>query len=222
MVGRQLPFFSVIVPFWLVCAFAGWRGMLEVWPAMLVAGVGFADAAVPGVELSRPVARGRRRRGRVAGAGGVVPARVASRAHLEVDGHRCGADRQCAARMPALRSDGRNSHVWRAWTPWIILSVVVFIWGLPAVKAWLDGLSVIRVPVPCLHKAVLRVPPVVPAPHAEAAIFAINWLSATGSGIFVAAIIAGLAMGCVVRRDGAHLLAHAEARAVVAASRSAR
>ncbi len=42
MVGRQLPLFSVIVPFWLVCAFAGWRGMLEVWPAILVAGLGFA------------------------------------------------------------------------------------------------------------------------------------------------------------------------------------
>src|SRR6266545_2525900 len=42
MVGRQLPFFSLIVPFWLIWAFAGWRGMLEVWPATLVAGVSFA------------------------------------------------------------------------------------------------------------------------------------------------------------------------------------
>nr|BFE96031.1 hypothetical protein GCM10020185_65670 [Pseudomonas brassicacearum subsp. brassicacearum] len=42
MVGRQLPFFSVIVPFWLIWAFAGWRKMLEIWPAILVAGVSFA------------------------------------------------------------------------------------------------------------------------------------------------------------------------------------
>src|SRR6202047_4044877 len=44
MVGRQLPFFSLIVPFWVVCAFAGWRGMMQVWPAILVCGVSFAIA----------------------------------------------------------------------------------------------------------------------------------------------------------------------------------
>ena len=62
MVGRQLPFFSVIVPFWLIWAFAGWRGMLEIWPAILVAGVSLRRPAVPGVELPRAVAGGRGRR----------------------------------------------------------------------------------------------------------------------------------------------------------------
>jgi len=42
MVGRQLPFFSLIVPFWLIWAFAGWRGMMQIWPAILVTGVSFA------------------------------------------------------------------------------------------------------------------------------------------------------------------------------------
>src|SRR5215218_4164943 len=42
MVGRQLPFFSLIVPFWVVWAFAGWKGMKDVWPAILVTGVSFA------------------------------------------------------------------------------------------------------------------------------------------------------------------------------------
>src|SRR5260370_1449747 len=42
MVGRQLPFFSLIVPFWLIWAFAGWRGMLQIWPAILVCGISFA------------------------------------------------------------------------------------------------------------------------------------------------------------------------------------
>src|ERR671932_116759 len=42
MVGRQLPFFSLIVPFWLIWAFAGWKGMLEIWPAILVTGISFA------------------------------------------------------------------------------------------------------------------------------------------------------------------------------------
>src|SRR5690242_8783168 len=42
MVGRQLPFFSLIVPFWLIWAFAGYRGMKEIWPAILITGVSFA------------------------------------------------------------------------------------------------------------------------------------------------------------------------------------
>ena len=67
-------------------------------------------------------------------------------------------------------------------------------------KAWLDSLSVIRIPVPYLHQAVMRVPPVVPAAHPEAAVYAINWLSATGSGIFLASILAGLTMGSSLAR----------------------
>ncbi|WP_431269297.1 L-lactate permease [Dankookia sp. P2] len=42
MIGRQLPFFSLIVPFWLIWAFAGFRGMVQIWPAILVTGVSFA------------------------------------------------------------------------------------------------------------------------------------------------------------------------------------
>ena len=200
MVGRQLPLFSVIVPFWLVCAFAGWRGMLEVWPAILVAGLGFAIpqflvsnyhgpwlvdviAAVVSMALVALFLRmwHPARVWTSAGAGGATgdPTPVAQ------------------ASRPAITDDQRlqSSHVWRAWTPWIILSVLVFTWGLPAVKAWLDSVSVIRIPVPYLHQAVMRVPPVVPVPHAEPAIYAVNWLSATGSGIFIASILAGLTMG---------------------------
>ena len=57
MVGRQLPFFSLIVPFWLIWAYAGRRGMMAIWPAILVAGVVVRDPAVPGLQLPRPVAR---------------------------------------------------------------------------------------------------------------------------------------------------------------------
>jgi lactate permease len=86
-------------------------------------------------------------------------------------------------------------EVMRAWIPWLILSVLVFIWGIPQFRAWLDGLSVFRIAVPGLHNLVLRTPPVVAEPTAEAAIFNVNWLSATGTGIFVAAVISGLVMG---------------------------
>jgi lactate permease len=82
----------------------------------------------------------------------------------------------------------------RAWVPWLILSVLVFVWGLPQVKAWLDSISLVQLPIPGLHNAILRGTPVVPAPRPEPAIFLLNWLSATGSGILAAAIIAGFVM----------------------------
>src|SRR5208283_58774 len=88
-----------------------------------------------------------------------------------------------------------RAEVVRAWVPWLILSVLVFIWGLPSVKAFLDKISIFKIPVAGLHNLVLRVPPVVAKPAAEPAVFSFNWLSASGSGIFFASIIAGLVMG---------------------------
>jgi len=187
MVGRQLPLFSVIVPFWLVWAFAGLRGTLEVWPAILVAGVSFA---VPqflisnwhGPWLVDVVAA-------VVSMGAVTlflrfwrPRR-----HWGLE----GAQELTSESAPATPS----RDVLRAWVPWIILSVLVFIWGLPQTKAMLDGMSIVRVPVPGLHNLVQRVPPVVAVAKPEAAVFNLNWLSATGSGILAAALIAGLGMG---------------------------
>ncbi len=88
-----------------------------------------------------------------------------------------------------------RGKVFRAWLPWIILSVVVFVWGLPPTKAFLDGISFPKIAVAGLDKLVLRVPPVVVKPTAEGAVFNVNWLSATGSGILLASIIGALTMG---------------------------
>ena len=132
MVGRQLPLFSVIVPFWLVCAFAGWRGMLEVWPAILVAGLGFAIpqflvsnyhgpwlvdvvAAVVSMALVALFLRVWH------------PTRVWTSAG--------GWGLTLGTRLVPTGSDAAlasTAQVWRAWTPWIILSVVVFTWGCRA------------------------------------------------------------------------------------------
>jgi lactate permease len=189
MVGRQLPVFSVIVPFWLIWAFAGLGGMLAVWPAVLVAGMTFA---VPqflvsnyhGPWLVDVVSA-------VVSMGALVLfLRVWSPADLWTS---TGHDSDPAT------TDARRKHspreVLQAWMPWIILSAIVFIWGLPQFKALLDQLSIVRTEVPGLHNLVQRVPPVVTDPRPEAAVFVLNWLSATGSGIFVAAIISGLIMG---------------------------
>jgi lactate permease len=208
MIGRQLPFFSLIVPFWLIWAFAGFRGMLEIWPAILVAGVCFAIPQFLVSNFHGPWLVD-------------VVAAVFSLASLTLfmkfwhpqriwrfpgEGISAGAETQGPeepkselAIDPAIRdltSDIRNpkSEIVRAWLPWIILSVVVFVWGLPQTKSLLDAISAPKILVPGLDKLVMRVPPVVAKPTAEPAIFTFNWLSATGSGIFVASLIGGLAM----------------------------
>ncbi|HEY8152382.1 MAG TPA: L-lactate permease [Vicinamibacteria bacterium] len=185
MVGRQLPFFSILVPFWLVWAFAGWRGMAGVWPAALVAGVFFA---VPQFLVSN-----------YHGPWLVdVVASVISMAALTLFLRVWQPRQHWALEAEAGPATVEHRHsrgtVLRAWVPWIILSAVVFVWGLPQTRALLDGVSIVRVPVPGLHNLVERVPPVVAAARPEPAIYAFNYLSATGSGILVAALIAGLVM----------------------------
>jgi lactate permease len=195
MVGRQLPFFSVLVPFWLIWAFAGRKGMLGIWPAILVAGTSFAIVQFLVSNYHGPWLVD-------------ILAAIASMASLVAflrvwqpsDGWTPSwglADSRNGPAAPATPAAAAppTRDVARAWVPWLILSVLVFIWGIPQVRAWLDGLSVVRIPVPTLHLHVLRTPPVVAAPTPEAAIFNINWLSATGTGIFLAAMIAGLVMG---------------------------
>ena len=187
MVGRQLPIFSVIVPFWLIAAFSGWRGMLGVWPAIAVAGIAFAVpqflvsnyhgpwlvdvvAAITSMGALVLFLRFWQPRDRWA-SGAVTPA-------------------ASAALAPSRR------EVLRAWTPWLVLSVLVFLWGLPQVRASLDGISAVRVEVPWLHQQIVRVPPVVREAAPEPAVYAFTWLSATGTGILTAAVLAGLLMGC--------------------------
>jgi lactate permease len=93
-----------------------------------------------------------------------------------------------------------RSLVIRAWTPWAILSVLVFMWGLPQIKTFLNTLSAPKFAIEGLHNLVVRVPPVVPKPTPEAAVYMLNWLSATGTGILIAAIIAGIVMGIGVKQ----------------------
>jgi lactate permease len=193
--GRILPFFSVIVPFWLVWAFAGFKGVLEIWPALLVAGVGFA---VPqflisnfhGPWLVDIIAAVVSILGLVAFLLVWHPRRI-----WGLNGHEAGAPARSSHRFS-------RADVIRAWTPWAILSVVVFIWGIPQVKAFLDGLSSFKMPVPLVHQLVERMPPVVAGPTAEAAVFSFNWLSFTGTGILLAALISALLMRCRLREIG--------------------
>jgi lactate permease len=188
MTGRILPFFSVLVPFWLVWAFAGFRGMAEVWPAALVAGVFFAVPQFLVSNFHGPWLVD-------------VVASVCSIAALTLllftwqprkiwglEGHEAG-------RAARGRHEYRGREVLRAWMPWILLSVLIFLWGLPTVKNFLDHLSSFKIPMGGLHNLILRVPPVVAKPTAEPALFQLNWLSASGTGVLIAAILSGLLMG---------------------------
>ena len=87
-----------------------------------------------------------------------------------------------------------RSEVVRAWMPWVILTVFVFIWGLPVVKDFLNSLYAPKFPIDGLHQMVEKVAPVVAKPTKEGAVYVFNLLSATGTGILLAAIIGGLAM----------------------------
>lgn len=214
MVGRQLPFFSLIVPFWLIWAFAGFRGMIEIWPAILVAGVAFAvpqflvsnfhgpwlvDVAASFVSLAalagflkiwKPKNVWRVSETRIRGPRAGSPPGAGRSGTAAVE---CANPPMVVDAKPAL-PNGRASETLRAWLPWIILSLVVFIWGLPQTKAFLDGLAAPRIPIYGLDKLVARVPPVVAKATPEAAVFNFNFLSAAGSGILIAAIIAGFVM----------------------------
>jgi lactate permease len=211
MVGRQLPFFSLIVPFWLIWAFAGFRGMIEIWPAILVAAVAFAvpqflvsnfhgpwlvDVLAAFVSIAalgtflkfwKPK---KIWRGVVARDPNVSEARPSGRA---TDADEILDGRQSPSANGAVFHT-RASATIRPWLPWIILSIIVFIWGLPQVKTFFDGIAAPKIPVYALDKLVQRVPPVVAKAAPENAIFNFNFLSASGSGIFLAAIIAGFAM----------------------------
>jgi lactate permease len=186
MVGRQLPFFSVLVPFWLIVAYSGFRGMLELWPALLVAGVSFA---VPQFLVSNY--HGPWLVDIVASACSMVALGLFLRywrhGRFERDHPfaQSPASVDTSRPVPSLRT---------ALVPWIVLVIVVFAWGTPQVKSFLNHISSPNIPIAGLDKMVARVPPVVPQATPEPAVFAFNWLSATGTAILIAAIVAGIAL----------------------------
>jgi lactate permease len=236
MVGRQLPFFSLIVPFWVVAAFAGWRRAIEVWPAALVAGFAFAvpqflisnfhgpwlvDTVSAACSIGAVVWLSRVWKPR--GAAQVQLGSVREEAlalamnptassprpvgdqHFTETSSGAPKEERVATLSDASASvsdpgapNGSDRHigVFQAWLPWLILTLFILLWGLPGYKKRLDSVFAPKLPVPELHNSVQRMPPVAPAgAKPEKAEFALNLFSATGTGILLAAIVAGFAMG---------------------------
>lgn len=195
MIGRQLPVFSVIVPIWLIWAFVGFRRMMEVFPALLVAGISFAVPQYLVSNFHGPW---------LVDVVAAIVSMVCLALFLRVWHPRLAmtaAPTDWSSKDLEVPEEDPNApivrggSVARAWTPWVILSVLVFAWGTPQVKAWLDSIWIFRLPVAGLHQLVEKVPPVVAAPVREAAVYNFNILSATGTGILIAAIISGLVLG---------------------------
>jgi len=206
MAGRILPFTAVIVSFWLVRAMVGWKETFEVLPAILV--VGFSFGLVQFYWSNYVDSNLVDIMGGVASLAATV---IFLRFWQPKTIYRFEHERAEYERTGHTKHTYTGGQVLKAWMPFAILSIFVLVWGLPKVKlamnkATTPAFSVIlpdgkKRPgppgwdVPYLHNAVTRAAPVVTKPTPEAARYDFNWLTATGTGCFLAAIVSGLLLG---------------------------
>ncbi|MEN3335705.1 MAG: lactate permease [Blastocatellia bacterium] len=224
MLGRILPITAIIVPFWLVRAMVGWRETFEVLPAILVVGVTFAitqfvwsnfidsnlvDIAGGVLSLVATTVFLRfwkpKRIWRFADESTDdqlprAPAGVAGDEEKTADPGPLQALTDTHSAAPAVERPYTAREIVRAWMPFVILTLFVLLWGLPIIKTTMNRWTTPAFErggweVPALHGAVTRAAPVVAKPQPEAAKFDFNWLSATGTGCFLAALVAGFLLG---------------------------
>ncbi|MEK7404809.1 MAG: L-lactate permease [Acidobacteriota bacterium] len=189
MVGRILPWTAIILPFWLVRSQVKTRETLAVWPGLLACGLAFAsiqffwsnymDAALVDI---------------VGGMWTMLVLSVFFRLWRPRHIWRYPSDVNLARQS--------KKHSWRevlhSWSPFLLLSLFVIIWGMPKVKNVFD-LVTLRYPVPWLHLQAVRTPPVVAASQAEPALFDFAWFSCVGTATFLAGVIAGPILGLSLR-----------------------
>jgi lactate permease len=205
MAGRQLPLFSLIVPAWLVATMSGWRGMIGCWPAIVVCGGSFASIQFVAANFHGPTLVDV-----LGGLGSLAALAVFLRFWQPKEIWRFADE-------PPEDADGQTApqHLTRraiayAWVPWLVLSVMVFLWGAPQFRAILNGgdaehpnvlagISKLSFDMPRLDERVYRTAPVVElasganrAAEPERAIYDFNWLSTTGTGIFLAAVLSAV------------------------------
>ena len=199
MVGRQLPLFSFLVPFWVIWAMAGFRGMINVWPAAFTAGLSFAVTQFLVSNYHGPWLVDI-----FASIASIISIIVLLKFWQPKTLWKLSQDEDT---IP-LEADPVNvsgKAMVRAWTPWVILTVFIFAWGVPTIKNTLNSISAPEYKVAYLHNMVKRSPPIAPAPtlekpaKTEEAVFKLNWISATGTGILVSALIAGFAIGYSIK-----------------------
>jgi lactate permease len=186
MAGRILPPLSLILPLWLVRSMVGWRETWQVWPALLVSGASFAAmqfywSNFQDIGLVDIVAAIFSLLVTVAFLKVWEPAEV-----MPVSGELAAATRHSAL------------AVLRGWSPFIVASILIFVAGLPAVARYVN-VDALRMPMPYLHNAVLKMPPVAPVPTPEDATVNLNFIGLPGTVVFVAGLIAAMLAGLTVR-----------------------
>ncbi|HET9943274.1 MAG TPA: L-lactate permease [Terriglobia bacterium] len=191
MAGRILPPLSLILPFWLVRSMVGWRETFQVWPALLVSGLSFAGmqfywSNYQDIGLVDVVSAVFSLLATVVFLKFWRPAEV-----IPVSG-------------ALVTSTRRHSTVavLKGWSPFIVASILIFITGLPSMSKYLN-FDALRMPMPYLHNAVLKMPPVAPMPTPEDATVNLNFVGIPGTVVFVAglvaAFLAGLPLGKTLR-----------------------
>ena len=197
MVGRQLPFFSLLVPFWLIWAFAGWRGMLQIWPAILVCGISFAVPQFLVSNFINPwivdiVAS-------LCSMGCLIGfLKVWQPRELWLSPALRRRDDSAATAPPRsakLAYPPTTAQIWFSLLPWIIVCALLLLWGTNWFKGQVNPWATWNYPVPGLHNMINKVAPVAARPTPEAAVFSFTWLSYTGTGMLIAAILSGFVMG---------------------------
>jgi lactate permease len=199
MAGRQLPFFSLIVPAWLVATMSGWRGVVGCWPAILVCGGSFA-----GIQFLTANYHGPTLVDVVGGLGSLLALTVFLRFWQPREIWRFPDEPPTESEPAPVLTKRQITY---AWVPWALLSVLVFLWGGPSFRGLLDGgdaehpnmlagISKFSWEMPGLHNKIYRTAPVVAlqsgadrADKPEDATYKFNWLSTTGTGIFIAALL---------------------------------
>jgi L-lactate transport len=184
MAGRQLPFLSVLIPFWVIMIMDGWRGVRETWPAILVTGVTFAVTQYLTSNFIGPELPD-------------ITSALVSLVSLAVFLKFWKPKR--IFRFPGQEITTKGDHhtggkVFKAWSPFLILTFFVTIWSLAPFKALFGkghalAWTVINTPVPMLDKLVIKMPPIVKVATPYAAVYSFNWLAATGTAILLAAIV---------------------------------
>lgn len=185
LIARELAIFAVIVPFWVTITFGGVKALRGIALPLLLSGISFAIVKVIVASLHGPWL--------VDVAAALISLALVLwllRKWQPNNIYRFPNDPPPPPRIAGGLSLQRSD-----WLPWLILAVVVFLWGMPQVRQLLDSFTLVSIPVPGLHEQVLRMPPVRAAATPEPAVFQFNWLSTTGTGILIAAILGGLSMG---------------------------
>jgi lactate permease len=183
MAGRILPPLSLILPFWLVRTMVGWRETRQVWPALLVSGASFAAMQFYWSNFQEP------------GLVDIVSAifsLLVMVAFLKV--WKPAEVIPVSGQLVTTARRHSTMKVLQGWSPFIIASILIFLSGLPALARHVN-FSALRTPMPYLHNAVLKMPPVAPAPTPEDATVNLNFVAIPGTVVFIAAVIAALLAG---------------------------